>query len=103
MQKNEYVTAARANEIPDQRGISVRVRGRVVALFRAGDEIFALDGSCPHRGAPLGAGTIENGAVFCPMHAWSFDLRTGACRDNPDKPVRSFPVRVVDGEVQIQL
>jgi len=85
------------------RGLSVKLDGRQFALFRIGGDYYALDGECPHRGGPLGEGLIENGQVYCPMHGWRFDAKTGACVDNPNKPVRCFRTRVVDGFVQIEL
>ena len=63
--------------------------------------VYAIDDRCPHRGGPLGAGTLENGEVVCPLHGWAFDLKTGACRSGPDRPVKTYPVRVVDGQVEI--
>jgi nitrite reductase/ring-hydroxylating ferredoxin subunit len=41
--------------------------------------------------------------VVCPLHGWQFDLKTGACLGKPDRPAKCFPVRVVDGQIQVQL
>jgi len=98
-----FTTVARADDIPPQTGLQARVNGRQIAIFNVDGNFFALDGLCPHRGAPLGQGTVVEKTVFCPLHAWQFDLKTGACLDRPDKPVRTFPVRVVDGQVQVRL
>ena len=49
----------------------VTVDGRHVAVFRLGDEFFALDNMCLHRGGPLCDGSIENNIVTCPWHGWS--------------------------------
>ena len=74
-----------------------------IALFKSGGEVFALEGICPHKGAPLGQGTVADGVVSCPFHGWQFDIRTGACLDRPDRPARCIPVRIIDGDVQICL
>ena len=99
----DFVTVAQLSSVPASRGLTVRMGGHELALFRFAGEICALDGKCPHRGGSLGEGTVEDGTVFCPLHGWQFDLRTGACLDNPDRPARSLPVRVVDGQIQVQL
>ena len=98
---SEYLTVADANEIPAGCGISVGLAGREFAVFNLGGQFFVLDGSCPHRGGPLGAGTLEDGGVYCPLHGWKFDVRTGAGIDHPEKSVKSWPVRVENGKIQI--
>jgi len=101
--ENDFITVARVAEVLESRPLALKVGGRQLALFNLAGEIYALDGFCPHKGAPLGEGTLENGTVFCPLHGWQFDIRTGACFDNPAKPATCLPVRIVDGEVQVQL
>jgi len=42
-----------------------------------GGKVFAAANVCPHIGTPLDQGTVENGAIVCPLHRSAFDLRTG--------------------------
>ena|SRR6267143_4382599 len=98
---SEFVTVAEANQVPNDRGLSVRVGDREFALFNVDGEFYALDGRCPHRDGPLGEGMTEEGHVYCPLHGWEFDLKTGACISNAGRPVKTHPVRVRDGRVQI--
>ena len=98
---SEFIIVAEANQVPPARGLSVRVGELELALFNLGGQFYALDGRCPHRGGPLGEGFTENGHVFCPLHGWEFDVKTGACINNPEKPVTCFPTRVTDGKVEI--
>ena len=51
----------------------VEVDGTPVVLARLGDEVLAAVDRCPHRGAPLSAGTVEHGCLVCPYHGWAFD------------------------------
>jgi nitrite reductase/ring-hydroxylating ferredoxin subunit len=37
------------------------------------------------------------------MHGWSFDVVTGACHVNPQDRIRILPVRVVDGEIRVEV
>jgi vanillate O-demethylase monooxygenase subunit len=62
----------------------------VVARFANGD-ILAADVACPHKGARLSAGCVQDGQLVCPYHGWSF-AADGACgsipsllEPNPDK------------------
>lgn len=99
----DFLTVASSSDLPEARGFTVRIGEHEVALFNIAGEIYALDGRCPHRGGSLGEGTVENGTVFCPLHGWQFDVKTGVCLDKPDRPAQCFPVRVVDGQIQVQL
>ncbi|MCE9534269.1 MAG: Rieske (2Fe-2S) protein, partial [Planctomycetes bacterium] len=56
---------------------------KVIAVFRTGDEYFAIDDMCPHMGAGLSGGFVEDGIVTCPWHYWRFRLSDGTWADNP--------------------
>lgn len=82
---------------------TVEVAGVAFALARVGEVFHAVDNACPHRGGPLGGGTIEEGKVYCPLHGWAFDLATGGCVDRPEKSIRSYPVALRDGNVWVNV
>jgi nitrite reductase (NADH) small subunit/3-phenylpropionate/trans-cinnamate dioxygenase ferredoxin subunit len=98
-----FVTVARAHEVPAGEGRRVRAGGRELALFHVGGRFFALDNACPHNGGPLAEGEVDDGAVTCPLHGWTFDLESGRHVANPAIAVRSYEVRVVGDEVQVAL
>ena len=73
-----------------------------IAVFRIGDEVFALHDLCTHGHARLSEGYVENGCVECPLHQGLVDLRTGApCSAPITEPVRTYPVRILAGQVEI--
>ncbi|MBU9598003.1 anthranilate 1,2-dioxygenase ferredoxin subunit AndAb [Burkholderia multivorans] len=75
-----------------------------VAVFRIGDEVFALHDLCTHGHARLSEGFVEDGCVECPLHQGLFDIRTGAPRCAPvTEAVRAYPIRIVDGQVEIHV
>ena len=96
-----FVPVADVASLPAGQGRTVHVKGREFAVYNLDGEFYAMDDQCPHRGGPLGAGVLEDGRVYCPLHGWAFDLKTGACLSNPERPVRFYPTRVQDGQVQI--
>ncbi|AGK51326.1 naphthalene 1,2-dioxygenase system ferredoxin subunit [Burkholderia thailandensis MSMB121] len=80
------------------------VGNRPIAVFRLGDDVFALHDLCTHGHARLSEGFAENGCVECPLHQGLFDIRTGAPKCAPvTEPVRVYPVRIVDGRVEIHV
>lgn len=100
---SEFVSVADAASLPPGHGRTVHANGRPFALWNVEGEIFCLDDTCPHRGGPLGAGTLEEGFVCCPLHGWAFDVRTGDCRERQDKSVKCYPTRIVEGQVQVMI
>ncbi len=84
-------------------GAIATIDGHEFAVFAIEDGYGALDNSCPHSGASLAAGCLEDGRVFCPWHGWEFELRTGYCVTMEDDSTRSYAVRQVDGVLQIGL
>jgi nitrite reductase/ring-hydroxylating ferredoxin subunit len=96
---NEFFPVAEAASLPPGEGRTVHLRGRDYALFNLGGEFHAIDNECPHRGAPLGGGTLENGIVHCPLHGWAFDPKTGDCRTKLGCSINSYPVKIEAGEV----
>jgi nitrite reductase (NADH) small subunit len=76
-----------------------------IAVFRgAGDEVFALEDRCPHKGGPLSQGIVFGNRVACPLHGWTVGLDDG-CAMAPDKGcAKRYPVRVsADGYVELDL
>lgn len=91
-----------AEDFYEEAGQAVVAGGIAIAIFRLGDELFALRDLCSHGAALLSDGYVENGCVECPLHQGLFDIRTGAHQCAPlTEPVRTFPVRIVDGRVEV--
>ena len=97
----EWITVARIDALPNDKGKVVEVEGRQIALFRVDGGVYAIDNRCPHEGGPLGAGHVQNGVVTCPWHQWRFDVRTGALIVAPSRKVACFAVRLAGDEIQI--
>lgn len=92
-----YTPVAKVADIPEGQGVAYAVNGRMVAVFKEKDKIFAIDDFCPHMGASLAGGFVENGVVACPWHAWRFCIYDGKWCDNPRIKIDAFDVKV-DGD-----
>ena len=79
------------------------VAGRMVALFNVAGQFFALDGICPHQGGPLGKGALSGCVVTCPWHGFQFDVRSGLHSSTPNLRQPSFPTKVVENSVFVEL
>lgn len=101
-EEKPFHRVAAAGDVSLGCGIQVTVDGNDIALFNVGGEFFAIDDLCPHRGAPLSQGFLEQDKVFCPLHCFDFNLKTGACQVASHLSVATYPIKVEDGEVFIQ-
>ncbi len=101
----DFETVAAEDDIPMGEGRAFPVNGRMVAVFRLEEGYHAINDFCPHMGASLAGGHVEDGAVYCPWHAWRFCVRDGLWLDNPKSQIRTdtFDVRVVDGNIQVRV
>ena len=82
--------------------VSARVAGIDLILISTDNHAVACERVCPHEQADLAAGHVANGRLFCPRHAASFDLRSGAMSPGwPSRGLRVYPVEVVNGEVVV--
>ena len=91
-------------DLPDGRGVRVDVGEDRVALFRFGDDVYAIGDRCSHAEASLAEGEVFDLAVECPRHGSEFDLATGEPGSLPaTRPVPVYTVSVVDGDVYLTL
>jgi nitrite reductase/ring-hydroxylating ferredoxin subunit len=75
-----------------------------VALFNLDGTFYAIEDTCPHRGAPLWEGELEGSELTCPWHGARFNITTGANLCPPaQKGVACYKVQVVGDEVQLDV
>ncbi|MFI6787205.1 nitrite reductase small subunit NirD [Nonomuraea sp. NPDC050383] len=90
-----------------ERGVCALVDGEQVALFRTFDgAVYAIGNRDPFSGAwVLSRGIVGTRGgeptVASPLHKQVFSLVTGLCLDEPGVAVPTYPVRVVDGRVEV--
>ena len=95
---------AKTGDLVPGSGKVVKVEGETIALFNVDGTCYAIGNTCPHRGGPLGEGSLEGNTVTCPWHGAQFDVKTGEVRAPPAAlDVKSYPVRVEGEDVLIEL
>jgi 3-phenylpropionate/trans-cinnamate dioxygenase ferredoxin component len=100
------IEVGRADELPPNSVKIVNVGSIAVGVYNLGGEFYALEDRCSHDDGPLCEGDFdpETGVVVCPRHGANIDIRTGEPRTLPaTQPVDTFPVRVVDGVVKVDV
>jgi nitrite reductase (NADH) small subunit len=91
--------------IPPGEGRTFTVDAISIAVFRTRQgEVFATQASCPHRRGPMADGITGDGRVVCPLHAYQFELATGAPIGNDCAALETYPISVdAAGNVLLEL
>jgi nitrite reductase/ring-hydroxylating ferredoxin subunit/uncharacterized membrane protein len=99
----EWTAVAREVDVTEQPA-RVPALGGSVLVVRAEGRIVATASTCPHRGAPLEEGKVEDDTVVCPWHGSCFRLGDGALLRGPSVvPLPHYETRVVDGTVEVRV
>ncbi|MEQ1826712.1 MAG: Rieske (2Fe-2S) protein [Pirellula sp.] len=99
----ERITVAKTADIPVNEARAYPVGDRMIAIFNRDGIFHAMDDFCPHMGASLAGGWIEDNTIICPWHAWRFSLNNGCWVDNPKIKVDIYSVHVVGDEIQVEI
>ena len=93
----------RVEDIPPGEGRTYVAGGTQVAVFRLRDgSLHATQAQCPHAGGPLADGQTDADVLVCPLHLFAYRWSDGASVTG-NRPIRTYPVRVVDGDVVVDL
>jgi nitrite reductase (NADH) small subunit len=108
----DWFDAASEAELPAGGRLALETpAGRIVLFHTPGGRLYALTNRCPHFGAPLSAGKLDEHCVTCPFHGWQVDLASGealapgpeGALPQPQRQVATFPVKREGGRLWIGL
>jgi phenylpropionate dioxygenase-like ring-hydroxylating dioxygenase large terminal subunit len=85
---NFWHPVAMSSELNDDEPLGVSLAGRRWALVRLAGQLSAFVDMCPHRLAPLSAGTIVDDTLQCPYHGFRF-AADGRCVEIPSAEPRA--------------
>ena len=100
------IVVAPVEELPPGTVKIVHAGEISVGVYNLDGRYCALEDRCSHDDGPLCEGEFESetGVVICPRHGANFDIRSGDALTLPAfEPVSTYPVRVVDGIVRVEL
>ncbi len=102
-----WMPVHRSEDLAKGQAKPIRVMSEDFALYRGeSGQAQVIDYRCPHRGAMMHLGWVENDDIRCVYHGWKFDC-TGQCIEMPaEEPgfvrkvsLRSYPTREYMGLV----
>ena len=103
---SQWQTICPLTRIIPNTGVCALVNNEQVAIFRIGNEVFAISNYDPFSKAyVLSRGIVGDRQgipkVASPIYKQNFNLITGECFDDESVSVSVFPVRVIDGQIQV--
>ena len=100
----ELIKVATVSDLPPGTCRQVDAGGRPVGLFNVNGTIYAIHGTCTHRGGPLGEGELDGSVVTCPWHGAQFDVTTGQVVGPPaPQGVPGYKVVVEDNLIKVEV
>lgn len=102
--ESRFVAVARVGDVVENRVHCVVAAGQGLVLCRFDGAFHALENQCSHGHTSFDKGRVRAHKLLCPLHGAIFDVRDGSVLGPPAlKPLRTFPVRVVDDMIEVDL
>jgi 3-phenylpropionate/trans-cinnamate dioxygenase ferredoxin subunit len=99
-----FLPIAAVSEVPPGEVRVFETDFERVAVCNVDGAFYAIADVCTHDDGPLGEGTLDGASIMCPRHGALFDVRSGAVLRPPAVvPVRTYPVKVEDGQILVEL
>ena len=110
LQQVQWVDVGSPDDFPVDGGSTIKYGKTQIAVFNfvSRGEWYATQNMCPHRKAfVLSRGMVgdQSGTpkVACPLHKKTFSLETGDSLQDEDYKIQTFPVRIENGRVELEL
>lgn len=123
----DWISLFPAQDVPKGERRIVTVGKREIGVFHEPEGWYACINVCPHAAAPICRGWIEpcltadafeadgdraaaprlrrdpgRKVLRCPWHHWEFHLDDGAPVVPMKRRLKTYPVRIRDGQVEVQ-
>jgi naphthalene 1,2-dioxygenase system ferredoxin subunit len=104
MSESRWIDVMAADDLPRDDVIGIEIAGHDIAIYTAGDQVYATENICTHGQARLSDGFLEGCEIECPLHQGRFDVRDGKPLCEPvAEALRSYAVKIESGRVLIRI
>jgi nitrite reductase/ring-hydroxylating ferredoxin subunit/alkylhydroperoxidase/carboxymuconolactone decarboxylase family protein YurZ len=70
---------------------------RELFIYHKNDVTRVYDSRCPHQATNIPFRALCDNLLTCPKHNWKFDITTGDCIENGNRPLKQYETRIEDG------
>nr|AEH76924.1 Rieske 2Fe-2S family protein [Bradyrhizobium sp. JS329] len=103
MMGSDWVAVAGLADVPKGEIREVLFDGGVIAIAHTESGFFAFDNNCAHMGVSLAQGALCGDVVICPLHKWSYDLKTAVMTyPQAGRPFSVFPLKIVNDQLLVR-
>jgi nitrite reductase/ring-hydroxylating ferredoxin subunit len=100
---NSWTSVGTRDQVEADAPLSTAVGELKIGVYDVDGALHAIEDVCPHANALLSQGFADGCEIECPLHNAVFDITTGKhLRGEPCRDVKTFPVRLVDGRIEVQ-
>ncbi len=90
-----WTALCKVSDLSEGEGRFVESGDHQIALFLIDGQVHAVQDTCPHAGASLSSGFVEDGCVVCSWHYWAFKLSDGTMASGGRAKLRVYSTRIV--------
>ncbi|WP_185231708.1 nitrite reductase small subunit NirD [Teredinibacter franksiae] len=101
-----WVSVCDAADLSPLLGVRALLGEQQVAIFKVKETLYAIDAIDPFtKTAVLARGIVgdlkQQIVVASPLYKQHFNLQTGACLEDEEVSIKTFPVREHGGQIQL--
>ncbi|MEY3882690.1 MAG: hypothetical protein RIQ94_3486 [Pseudomonadota bacterium] len=93
----DWINVFNENALMNGENSVIDIDGTDIAIFKIGNEFFAIEDVCSHDGTEIASGELDGDEIICPRHGARFCVKTGAVKSAP-----AYEDRIIEGMVQIK-
>ena len=97
-----WISVGEAEKFPEGLHL-VKAGNRMLVVARLDGDLYAFNRLCPHLGGLMERSEVQGAIVACPFHGWRFDLKDGGREIHDYDPLRTYPVKLDNGEVLVEI
>lgn len=100
---DQWIRLIETGKVALGASVCVESGGKNFGVFHLESGFHVIDNRCPHKGAPLHEGFVQNGVVVCPWHQWEFQLSDGQCLSLPNQAVTCYKTEIKENALWVEI
>lgn len=101
---SDWISVGDRDQVEQDNPLAATAAGTAIGIYEVDGALHAVEDICPHAMAHLTQGFTDGCEVECPLHNAVFDVTSGKhLRGEPCRDIKTFPVRVVDARIEVQV
>lgn len=102
MSEIEFHSVAKTSDIDEDEALQVVVGRKEIAIYNLGGTYYATDDICTHAYASLADGYVEGELIECPLHAGTFEIKTGKAAGAPcTVDLKTYEVKIDGDDISV--